>query len=241
VGLDRTYYGPLAAEELAVQAAAVPDDFRFLVKAHELCTVARFPMHERYGTQRGQRNDFFLDPGYATDAVVAPVCEGLGGKAGPVLFQFPPQDVAGLGGAGRFAERLHGFLSRLPRGPLYAVELRNAALLRPAYLEALRAAGACHCANVHPTMPDVAAQARQAADGPALVVRWMLHRGYSYDGARERYAPFDRLVDPDLPAREAIAHACAESRVPAFVVINNKAEGSAPLSVFELARRIAEL
>src|SRR5512140_3356501 len=106
VGIDRTYYGPIEAADFAAYAAAVPDDFRFLVKAHELCTVARFPQHARYGAQRGQANGFFLDPAYATDAVVAPACEGLGEKAGPLLFQFPPQDTHFIGGPDGFAARL---------------------------------------------------------------------------------------------------------------------------------------
>lgn len=243
VGIDRTYYGPIEAADFAAYAAAVPERFRFLVKAHEACTVSRFPTHARYGAQRGQANPLFLDPDYAAAAVVAPVLEGLGEKAGPLLFQFPPQDVAALGGADRFAQRLHAFLAELPRGPLYAVELRNAELLHPAYFDALADVGACHCVNAHPTMPDVASQARAAlaARPPALVVRWMLHRGFAYETARDRYAPFDRLVDEDEPTRAAIARQCAAAGIPSFVIINNKAEGSAPLSAFRLAARIAEL
>jgi len=243
VGIDRTYYGPIETEDFAAYAAAVPVHFRFLVKAHELCTVARFPQHARYGAQRGEANAFFLDPAYAADEVVAPAAAGLGEKAGLVLFQFPPQDTAALGGPDRFAERLYRFLARLPRGPLYAVELRNAELLRPRYLDALADAGACHCINAHPTMPDVAAQAELALrrSPPAVVIRWMLQRGFRYDDARERYAPFDRIIDEDGATREAIARECAAARRPTYVIINNKAEGSAPLSVFRLAARIVEL
>jgi uncharacterized protein YecE (DUF72 family) len=243
VGIDRTYYGPLAAADFAAYAAVVPDHFRFLVKAHELCTIARFPSHERYGAQRGQANGFFLDAAYAADAVVGPAVEGLGDRLGPLLFQFPPQDVAAMGGPDRFAARLRGFLRGLPAGPTYAVEIRSAELLRPAYLDALGDSGAHHCVNAHPTMPDVDAQARLAlaANPRALVVRWMLHRGFAYEAARERYAPFDRLIDEDAMTREQIARLCRSASVPSFVIINNKAEGSAPLSAFRLAARIVEL
>tara|TARA_B110000116_G_scaffold252820_1_gene249041 strand:- start:988 stop:1329 length:342 start_codon:yes stop_codon:yes gene_type:complete len=77
---------------------------------------------------------------------------------------------------------------------------------------------------------------------PALVVRWMLHAGLRYQAAKDRYQPFDRLVDEDQPSREGIAVAVLDALVaerPAFVIANNKAEGSAPLSVFRLAERIA--
>jgi uncharacterized protein YecE (DUF72 family) len=242
VGIDRTYYAPLSAAELARYAAAVPDGFRFLVKAHELCTVARFPDHARYGGQRGKRNDLFLNSSYAIAEVVAPVIEGLGERAGPLLFQFPPQDLSALGGPEGFADRLHAFFRTLPRGPLYAVEIRNARLLHPTYVQALNEVGVCHCLNAHPSMPDIASQARLVGEsGAATVVRWMLARHRAYDEARERYRPFNRMVDQDVTAREAIAIQCAAAariRRPAFVIINNKAEGSAPLSAFRLAERI---
>ena len=78
---------------------------------------------------------------------------------------------------------------------------------------------------------------------PALVVRWMLHAGLRYEAAKDRYEPFDRIVDPDVPSRERIAVAVLDALIAerdVFVVANNKAEGSAPLTVFELAKRIAQ-
>ncbi|HSU81850.1 MAG TPA: DUF72 domain-containing protein, partial [Thermoanaerobaculia bacterium] len=62
VGVDRTHYTPVEAVELAEYRNVVPEDFLFLVKAHEACTLARFPDHARYGAQRGQENPLFLDP-----------------------------------------------------------------------------------------------------------------------------------------------------------------------------------
>ncbi|MGH3055744.1 MAG: DUF72 domain-containing protein, partial [Gaiellaceae bacterium] len=189
VGVDRSYYGPLSADVFAAYAHAVPEDFRFLVKAHELCTIDRFPEHPRYGAQQGARNALFLDASYAADTVVAPFVEGLGPRAGPLLFQFPPHDVAALGGRDRFAERLHGFLRALPHGPLYAVEIRNTELLTPAYVDALVDADVSHCVSAHPRLPPVATQARiaQRALSAATVIRWMLPRGVGYEAARERY------------------------------------------------------
>jgi uncharacterized protein YecE (DUF72 family) len=247
VGLDRTFYAPIAAADFATYAAAVPDDFRFLVKAHAWCTRLYVSRPGQGAARGGERNAFFLDPGYATEHVVGPCVEGLGGKAGPLLFQFSPHDVEALGGPGRFSERLHAFLVALPRGPLYAVELRNTALLTPAYQAALRraaaAVGVCHCFNVHPSMPSIQAQRRMtpSADAPALVVRWMLHPGQRYEAAKTRYEPFDRIVDDDPGSRQAIAALCLEAAAagrPAWVIANNKAEGSAPLTVCRLAECI---
>ncbi len=243
VGIDRTFYAPVQADVFAGYAAQVPAEFRFLVKAHEACTLARFPRHARYGAQRGEANDRFLDPAWATDVVVAPAVEGLGAKLGPILFQLPPQAPSSLGA---FAERLHGFLAALPKGPLYAVELRNGALLTPPYLEALADVGAVHCLNVHAGMVPLAEQLRRfdPLRGPAVVVRWMLRDGLDYEGAVARYRPFSALVDEDPANRELIAQLALDAALrglPTFVIINNKAEGSAPLSAAALAARIAAL
>jgi uncharacterized protein YecE (DUF72 family) len=245
VGVDRTYYAPITATDFADYAETVPETFRFLVKAHELCTLPFFRASGRYAQRGGERNEWFLEPGYATDQVVAPCVEGLGAKAGPILFQFSPQPLPAMGGPALFAQRLHAFLERLPRGPLYAVELRNAELLTAAYCAALADTGAVHCFNVHPSMPLIHEQLRLAdsATGAALVVRWMLHPTQRYATARDRYEPFNRLVDEDPDSRNTIAAMCLEAAAagrPAMVIANNKAEGSSPLTVCKLAERIVQ-
>jgi uncharacterized protein YecE (DUF72 family) len=245
VGIDRTFYMPIEAREFAEYAAQVPDGFRFVVKAHEACTVSRYPDWPRYGSVRGQVNPLFLDPAYAADAVVAPFVEGLGPKAGALLFQFSPQD---LGVPERFADELRSFLCALPRGPVYAVEVRNREILTPAYADALAEARAVHCHNVHPRMPDILAQARLAGIGdkdrprtPITLVRWLLGPGMTYEDAGRRYAPFNRIQAPDENARRALTtlarNALAAGR-PFVCTVNNNAEGCAPLSIEALARVI---
>lgn len=77
--------------------------------------------------------------------------------------------------------------------------------------------------------------------GP-LVCRWNLHRhhgAYGYESAKAQCAPFDRLQDPDPTTRAHLARVitgtCGAGQ-NAYVTINNKAEGSALLSVLELGR-----
>lgn len=232
VCLDRTYYAPIKREEYEAYAAQVPPGFRFVVKAHELVTRADSP--------------HYLDPAYAESEVVGPSVEGLGDKAAVILFQFPPQSPAKLKGPERFSEELHRFLSELPKGTthVYAAELRTPQVFTTRYVEAVSAAGAAHAYNVHPTMPSVAEQA-ELTDGsrfPAVVVRWMLRRDRAYEEALELFEPFDRLVAGDEPSRTAVAALCREAArrgQTAFVVVNNKAEGSAPLSLAALAELLA--
>ncbi|MEM6730426.1 MAG: DUF72 domain-containing protein [Myxococcota bacterium] len=242
VGIDRTYYRPVEASLFAEMAQATPDSFRFLVKAHQFLTLPRFPHQPRFGERAGSENDLFLHPGYAVSEVVGPFVEGLGERAGPLLFQFPPFAPREVGGPRKFAEKLYRFLIALPKGPLYAVELRTDRLYSDDYRAALREAGAVHCFNSHPTMPPVGeqAQAYQLWERP-LVVRWMLARERRYEEAKAAFDPFDQIVVPDPVARAAIASLCIDATArgnPSYVVINNKAEGSAPLSARLLAEQI---
>ena len=244
VGIDRSYYGSLSAETYRAYAAVVPEEFGFLVKAHENCTLSRFPGHKRHGDKRGEPNNIFLDARYAVDSVIDPVREGLGSKVGVVLFQFAPQASRELGGVWGFADRLHAFLSALPKDLLYAVELRNAELLTPPYAAALSDTRTSHCINIHPSMPSPAEQYEltTGCHDRAFVVRWMLHGEYEYDEAKAEFEPFNRLVEPDPGNRKAIAELVQEvsPETPAWVIVNNQAEGSAPLSIVELAKEIKE-
>jgi hypothetical protein len=150
--------------------------------------------------------------------------------------------VAQLGGVTGFVDRLHAFLRALPRGRAHlAVELRTPALLIPAYADALHDAGVVPALSAWNGLPPVEEQFRRtrAAEAPARVIRWMLQEGSSYEEAKDRYAPFDRLVDPDPVTRDAIAGLCDDLTRDVYVIVNNKAEGSAPRSVFALAERVA--
>jgi uncharacterized protein YecE (DUF72 family) len=242
VGIDRTFYAPIPASEFAHYAGQVPPTFRFVVKAPSQCVS---PWLRSDGANRAADNPYFFDSGFTSERFVVPASEGLGDKYGPLVFQFPPLGRAIVSQPARFAQRLCNFLARLPRGPLYAVELRDAALLTDDYLAALRDTGVRHCLGLHPAQPAVREQARtldKLTSGP-LVVRWNLHPGYGYEEARRRYSPFTRLVDEDLPTRVALARLCLDSLAAghaAFVIANNKAEGSAPLTVFKLAALIAQ-
>lgn len=243
VSIDRSYYSPLGSCEVyEAYAAQVPDDFRFTVKAPAECTT---PWLRGPGGEPAGDNPRFLDPDYAYEAFVRPAYEGLGAKCGPLLFRFPPQGRAALRNPKEFGDRLYRFLTRLPRVPLYAVEVRDSPLLTDTYVEALRGSGARHCLSVHPKAGALHDQTDVlAAIGPGpLVARWNLNPAHTYEEAKERYAPFDRLQQEDPASRATLATVAAralQAGQPAHLVVNNKAEGSAPLSIFKLAQAIRE-
>ncbi|MBC7781450.1 MAG: DUF72 domain-containing protein [Proteobacteria bacterium] len=244
VGIDRTFYSPLSVAGFARHAAQVPAHFRFLVKAPSACTSVLV----RADGQPAMTNDLFLDERVALDEFIAPALEGLGNKAGPLVFQFPPLGRAYTQVPQRFADALYGFLCALraqARGALLAVEVRDPEVLSAAFFAALGSTGVRYCVGVHARMPSVVEQARlaRALGAGALVVRWNLHSGFGYDEAKSRYAPFDRLVDEDLAARHALADLAVEAigaGEAVYIIANNKAEGSAPLTLTRLAEAVRE-
>ena len=249
VSLDRTFYAPISAVDYARYASQVPEHFSFVVKAPAI--VCDAVMRDEEG--RGKvPNPHFLDAAIATREFVLPCLEGLKAKAGPLVFQVSPLPRSLVEDASLFIERLEAFFAALPRemgthNPIYALELRNPELLTPRLMRMLARAEVRYCVGLHDRMPEVERQeaALRALDGEEpgpLVVRWNLHRGFLYQAAKQRYEPFDRLVDQDGETRRALARMAAtafRAGRKVWITANNKAEGSAPLSVLALAREIA--
>ena len=251
VSLDRTFYAPITTVEYARYAAQVPDHFSFVVKAPAL--VCDAVMRDEEG--RGKvPNPHFLDPAIAAREFVVPCLEGLGPKAGPLVFQVSPLPRSLVEEAATLIEHMAAFFAALPRQlgklrPIYALELRNADLLTPRLIRMLRDQGVRYCIGLHDRMPEAERQetALVTLDGGTpgdLVVRWNLHRGFLYQAAKQRYEPFDKLVDEDPETRRTLAGMAAKAFKAGrqvWVTANNKAEGSAPLSLVKLAEEIAKL
>ena len=250
ISLDRTFYAPISAVDYQRYGRQVPDHFSFVVKAPAL--VCDAVMRDEEG--RGKvPNPHFLDAAIAAREFVAPCLEGLGGKAGPLVFQVSPLPRGMVEENVTLIERLAAFFEALPRQlgkypALYALELRNAELLTPRLMKMLASVGVRYCVGLHDRMPEVERQdlALKALDGDTpgpLIVRWNLHRGFLYQAALRRYEPFDKLVDEDTETRRILAHMAAtafKGGQKVWITVNNKAEGSAPLSILKLAEEIAQ-
>jgi len=235
VSIDRAFYQPLHVGDYARYAAQVDEHFRFTVKAWRGLTDPQM---------EGAANPLFLDADYAREAILKPFLDGCGTKAGVWVMQFSPElPRRARCSPSDFAVRLGAFLRVLQSPIPVAVEIRDSELLTPAYFAALEAGGAVHCVNVHPTGLSVIEQVRRIGHRPEpLVIRWMLQAGFAYEEAREKYSPFDRLVDEDPATRAAVAklaRRALNAGGTVYVIANNKAEGSAPLTLFKLAEVIA--
>ena len=253
VGLDRSFYRPLSAAQYADYAAQVPEDFRFVIKAPG--AVSDIFLRDSSGRGR-QPNADFLAARPALRDFIEPVLAGMGKKAGALVFQISPLPNEWLPRIPELIARLHAMLAAIPDlratapDAVVAVEVRDAQWLVPAFTQALRDTGATYCMGLlHAKMPRIAEQLpilRALWPGP-LVCRWNLnplHGAFGYEEARRVYAPYDKLIDPDLETRAALARVIAGTvggGQNAYVTLSNKAEGSSPLSVQALAAAVRAL
>ncbi|MFT3707820.1 MAG: DUF72 domain-containing protein [Archangium sp.] len=228
VAIDRSFYAALSPDELRRYAAQLPENFRCVMKVWNAVT--------RPGPQ-------FLDVGFFNDAVLAPIDAAFSKHIGPLLFQFTPLSPSELPKPNDFAFKLDRFFSRLPKAFSYAVELRNSELLTPAYFQALARNQVAHVFNHWERMPPIREQlARQGSlTAPHVVCRLLLPQGTGYEEAREAFAPFDKLhaIDDVMRAdTAALWRACRAAGRSLSIIVNNKAEGSSPLTVRGLLQKI---
>lgn len=252
VSIDRGFYRPMNVMQFAEYASQVNQDFRFMVKAPSLVTDALI----RDESGRGMRaNANFLNAADAVQMFVEPALEGLGHRLGALVFQISPLPDRWLTRMPELINRLHHLLKSIPDfrhiapDGVVAVEVRDREWLTPQFVEALRDTGATYCMGLHAKMPPIDEQLhilRALWPGP-LVCRWNLNPvngAYGYEDATQVYSPYNRIIDPDVETRTKLAKVIAgtaKAGQNVYVSVSNKAEGSAPLSIIELAKAIKNI
>ena len=239
VGIDRSYYAPIPDEDLRRYASQLPAGFLACTKAPALVTSAELPGRD------GGANPEFMSARRLIDDVLAPFERSFAAYAGPFILEFPPVRAAAGIDSRVFVRALDGLLGALPPRFRYAVELRNRHFLTPDYARVLAMHGAGHVYNYWSAMPMPGDQTAVVPPEslPFAVVRLLLAPGTWYDDQRARFRPFNRIVAEDGTMRAqavSIARRVAAMDRDAFLLVNNKAEGSSPLTVMGLARLLAD-
>ncbi len=241
VGIDRGYYTPVPEEDLAMYAAQLPSGFRAAIKVWQRITMPGFPRHPRYGPEAGQPNPDFLNAELFARIVQEPVRAAFAEHMGPWILEVAPSpqpvDPAWFYG------KLASFFDKAPRDFPFAVELRDRRLLTEAYARTLEEHGASHVFNYWSRMPNLAEQMQigRLLQGSLMVIRLLLPPGTRYEELKEAYTPFDRLVAPQAAMRHDVirlVRAALDREMETYVLVNNKAEGSSPLTVQALAQQL---
>jgi uncharacterized protein YecE (DUF72 family) len=240
VGIDRSYYAPIPDADLRRYASQLPPGYLCCLKAPAAVTSAVIPDSARLG--RPAANPQFLSAEHLVDELLEPCARAFAGHAGVIVIELPPVPRELRLEPGEFSERLDAFLAALPREFRYAVELRDRRLLTRGYGAVLARHGVAHTYNYWSAMPSLAAQAQVVAPDAVslLVVRLLLRPGTRYEEQRDAFRPFNRLVAPDPEMRAEVGQLidrAMRARQPAFVLVNNKAEGSSPLTIRALVEQ----
>jgi uncharacterized protein YecE (DUF72 family) len=238
VGIDRSYYAPLTADDLKRYASQLPADFPCCAKVPAMYASPVLPGSGR-DTAPIVNPDFLSAEGFTHD-VLEPFALRFARHTGPFILEIPPVPPQARLDPLAFADRLARFLDALPRGCPIAVELRDRRLVTPAYTAVLRQAQAAHVLNYWSAMPLPGEQAAvvDVTTAPFMVIRLLLRPGTRYEARRDAFRPFNRIADPDEELRRDVTRLVSDAagrQQPVYVLVNNKAEGSAPLTIRAIA------
>ncbi len=250
VGIDRGYYAPIPESDLAGYARQLPDGFPTIAKAWEALTRARRDRHaERpHGHATVGDNPRFLSVEALDEAVLGPHRRAFAAHTGAVVLEFPAgerlEPTTFLPALAAFLREAVARASGLP----LAVEVRDRKLMGAPLARAIGDAGAIPCFSFHPSMPRLSEQIAWATTNGLLeraaspiVARLMLPPGASYAARKQQCAPFARLHDVQAEMRDDVLTLFERAVLVGrtlFVTVNNKAEGSAPLTIRALAERV---
>ncbi len=240
VGNDSTFYRPPTANQLRRYLNQIPEDFEMCFKVWEEITIPSYAKQARYGVKAGQPNPRFLDAQLFNDLVLAPYREAkFEPHAGPFIFEFQRHGMS----AEEFCSRLDGFFGQVPKEFRYAVEIRNAGLLGAEYRTVLERHGVAHVYNHWSYMPPLAEQHKrmETFTAPFTVLRLLTPLKISYEAAKKRAEPYNKIVG-ELPEMRQdtvslVKQAVADNR-RAFVLVNNRSEGNAPLTIQSLVDQL---
>jgi uncharacterized protein YecE (DUF72 family) len=244
IGIDSSYYAPPLEEVLRSYAERLPPGFPCVSKVWNQITVQTFTK-ALDPARAGKRNPDFLNPDVFLEAVYQPHQLYFADHTGPFVFEFQAIGKGSGVGPSEFADRLDRFFAALPREGTYAVEVRNEDFLTPMYFAVLREHGVGHVFSSWTRMPPIGDQLDLPGSitGSFIIARALLRPGRTYDEAVDAFAPYDRIREPNPELRRdliRLIETAVNARIPAYLLVNNRAEGSSPLTVAEVARLLPE-
>ena len=242
VGVDSSYYGPPTEAVLQSYAEHTPPGFPFVSKVWSQLTVHTFTKAQD-PARAGKVNPDFLNADLFGEEIYQLYQRHFADHTGPFIFEF--QTLAKSSGidAEGFATRLDEFFSALPREGQFAVEIRNEEFLTPMYFAVLREHGVAHVFSSWTRMPPLGHQLDLPGSitGSFIVARALLRPGRSYNEAVDAFAPYDRIREPNPKLRRdlvRLVEAAVKTRIPAYLLVNNRTEGSAPLTIAAVAEML---
>lgn len=215
--------------------ASSPAGLQFAFKVPEEVTCKTFPSRPRYGPRAGQRNETFLSAELFEAGFLKPL-EPWRARIPVLIFEFGTFSKKAYPDPIVFFADLDEFLGRLPGEWRYAVEVRNEEFLQLQYFEMLRRHKVAHVFNAWTRMPPLHHQIEiaEAFTADFTIVRGLLRTGRPYETAVKLFSPYDHVQDENPKARDAmrqIIDHTRKRRQSAYLFINNRLEGNAPITI----------
>ncbi|MGQ0556002.1 MAG: DUF72 domain-containing protein [Nitrospiraceae bacterium] len=240
VGNDATFYRPPTSNQLRKYLNQIPEDFEMCFKVWEEITIPSYAKQPRYGSKAGQPNPNLLSAKLFNELVLIPYREAkFEPHTGPFLFEFQRHGMSNE----EFCSRLDTFFGQLPKDFMYAVEIRNAGLVGADYRQVLERHGVAHVYNHWSYMPPLIDQHQRMEHftAPFTVLRLLTPLKMSYEAAKKRAEPYTKIVG-ELPEMRrdtvALVKKAMENKRRAYVIVNNRSEGNAPLTIQALMRAL---
>jgi uncharacterized protein YecE (DUF72 family) len=234
VCVDGAYYNFPSSSFVENVASQVPADFRFGFKVTDQITLKRFPNLPRFGRQADALNPNFLNAELFDAGFLEPL-RAMREKVGLLIFEFSRFSIEDFPRGRDFAEVLEKFLSVLPKGWPYGVEIRNRTFLHDDFFQVLARHDVAYVYNSWQDMPPLDEQIAMASarTSPELTgARLLLRPGRKYEDAVKMFKPYSRIQDAYPEGRAAglklmQSVIAAKGRIRALIFVNNRFEGNA--------------
>jgi uncharacterized protein YecE (DUF72 family) len=234
VCVDAAYYSFPTERFIEGLATQVPDDFRFGLKVTDQITIKRFPNLPRFGTEAGKLNRAFLDARLFSECFLGPL-ERFREKMGLLIFEFSRFSSEEFERGRDFVDALESFLSQLPAGWTYGVEIRNKTFLQPEFFAVLDRHGVAYIYNSWEAMPPLEEQIEIVSSGgnrEVIGARLLLRPGRKYEQAVKMFSPYAEIKDACPEGRAAAVKLmrsvlASKGQTRGFVFVNNRFEGNA--------------
>lgn len=209
-----------------------PKHLQFMFKVPEEITAYTFPKHPRYGGRAGAANSNFLRADLFQEAFLEPLLP-YRDRIPVIAFEFTAFARKVFDNPGEFAALMADFLPLLPPTFRYAIEVRNAEFLDPAYFAVLREHRVAHVFNAWTRMPVISEQMQHpdAFTTDFTVTRALLRAGRSYEEAVKTFSPYESVQEPNEEVRGALRQLLIRARrqgEATYIFVNNRLEGNAP-------------
>lgn len=224
---------------VAEYRAAVPDDFRFTVKAPNSVTLTHF--YKQVKADPLVANPHLFSPTLFEQflSLLAPLHDLLG----PIMFQFEYLNRKKIPAQERFLTLFEAFAQQIPHAHRYAVETRNGKYLNRPFFEFLERNGLSPVLLQGYWMPPIADVYRKWGEAirqhEVVVIRLL---GPDRQGiekvTQKRWNQIVAPRDEELAQAVEIVQDLLTHGVNVYLNVNNHYEGSAPLTIERIKRLI---